>query len=533
MDFKNNINFVISGEAGQGIESVEKIISTMLFKEGFNTFCVDEYMSRVRGGCNSTLIKVSSEKSPFYSNRIDVLFMLNEKALDHLKNSITDKTIVIDSKKSNIYAAGYICGLFNLDCEKSLEFLKTQFSPKIFESQKNIEAFKNGQNDAQNSDIKVEIQRDEALKSEKLFSGNDALGFGAIAGGANFLAFYPMSPSTNFSNFLTKYSDDFNIISEQAEDEISAINMSIGASYAGARACVSTSGGGFALMCEGVSLAGMIETPIVIHLAQRPAPATGLPTRTAQEDLNLALYSGHGEFARIIFAPSTFEDTFLIAYRAFDLAQKYQVPVFILTEQSFLESIFAVKPFNIEGIENKNYFIPSSVDYKRYRLGDSSVSPMAIPGLGEGIVSVDSDEHDEEGYITEDFELRKLMVDKRLKKLDLIKDDVLQPYFVGNPDYENLIISWGANFYVINEAIKNRKNFALLHFNQIYPLVNEEKILEYTKKTKKLIIIERNATGQFARLLRSEFGIVFDNSLLKYDGMPFGIEEIERFLDEI
>jgi 2-oxoglutarate ferredoxin oxidoreductase subunit alpha len=269
----------------------------------------------------------------------------------------------------------------------------------------------------------------------------------------------------------------------------------------------------------------MTETPIVIHLAQRPAPATGLPTRTAQEDLNLALYSGHGEFERIIFAPSTLEDTFTIGQKAFDSAQKYQVPVFILTDQSLLESSYCAKLPQAENIEN--YFVKSDSDYKRYKL--SPVSPMALPGYGEGVVCVDSDEHDEAGYITEDFEIRKIMVEKRLKKLDLIKQDVIEPYFVGDNNFENLIISWGSNFNVLKAAIENRKDFALLHYTQVYPLANN--ISEYAGKN--LIIIEQNAKGQFAQLLKQEYGIEFSHKLFKYNGMPFSIEEIEEFLNGI
>jgi len=283
--------------------------------------------------------------------------------------------------------------------------------------------------------------------------------------------------------------------------------MSIGASYAGARSCVSTAGGGFSLMCEGVSLAGMLETPVVIHIGGRPAPATGLPTRTAQEDLNLALYSGHGEFERIIFAPSTLEDAFTIGQRAFELTQKHQVPVFILADQYFLESSYGV---------DKTGWIASS---------QAPRNDMFVPGFSDKMVYADSDEHDENGFITENFGVRRRNVERRLGKLELIKQDMLKPYFIGEKDAENLIIAWGSNFQVIKAAIEGRKNFALLHFNQVYPLPDISDYIE----GKKLIIIENNARGQLARLL----GLKFDHSFFKYDGMPFSIEEIERFLDEI
>ena len=489
------INFVISGEAGQGIETASEIASRLLHKAGFNVFTYNEYMSRIRGGCNSLLIKVGG--APCFSERIDFLLVLDEKAFEHLKDRISDKTVVVDAQKSNVFAIGYISAFFGL--ENVLESLKSDF-PKILGDDKNLQAFEAGFSFSPRWE-KVPDRADEG----ELFSGSDALATGSIAGGANFIAYYPMSPSTNFSAFLTKHADEFNIVSVQVEDEICAINMAIGASYAGARSCVSTAGGGFSLMCEGVSLAGMLEMPVVIHIGGRPGPATGLPTRTAQEDLNLALYSGHGEFERIIFAPSNLEDAFIIGQRAFELTQKYQVPVFILTDQYFLESSYGV-----------NRPLTPALSHAGKR---------GLPGFSESVIYVDSDEHDEKGFITEDFGVRRHNVERRLGKLELIKQDVLKPYFIGDSNAENLIISWGSNFNVIKAAIENRKNFALLHFNQVYPLPDISGYIE----SKKLIIIENNAKGQFARLL----GLKFEHSFLKYDGMPFSIEEVGRFLDEI
>lgn len=529
MNFNENINIVIAGEAGQGIETATDIITKILHNNNFNVFSISEYMSRIRGGSNSALIKVSNEKSPCFSNRIDALFALDNKAFEHLKDRVTETTISLDLKKKNFYVIGYISALFKLNLDDCLEFIKNHFE-KLFQ-ENNINEFKEGFSDGdKNLDIHIEIPANRNPEDNMLLSCNDAFGMGCIAGGCNFIAFYPMSPSTFLQEFITKQASEFPIVSKQVEDEICVINMALGAWYAGGRAIAASSGGGFSLMCEGLSLAGMIESPIVVNIAQRPAPATGLPTRTEQGDLNLALYSGHGEFPRIIYAPATIEDAFKIGSIAFDMADKFQIPVFVLTDQSLLESNYSAKQFTIEKMP-LNYFIQSNSDYKRYRFSGNSVSPRSIPNLGEGIVCVDSDEHDENGWITEDFVMRQKMVEKRLGKLDQILNDLYPPYFIGENDYRNLIVSWGSNFNVIKEAIKGKKEFALLHFVQVYPV--NKIITDYVQKAEKLIIIEQNATGQFEKLLKQGFGINFDKKLFKYNGLPFSIEEIGNFLEKI
>ncbi|GBF22826.1 2-oxoglutarate/2-oxoacid ferredoxin oxidoreductase subunit alpha [Candidatus Gastranaerophilus sp. (ex Termes propinquus)] len=524
------VNFVISGEAGQGIESAMEMAVKTLHAMHLNVCGIPEYMSRIRGGCNSVLIKVTDEYAPYYSEKVDYCFVLDDKAYEHLKARTEENTKFVGTEKtkgSNIYALGYIFCLLDLEADECLEFLKKSYSHIFLTSEENIERYYTGHKDA-NDIQKIIITREHTLQDKKLFTGNMSQSLGAIAGGANFISYYPMSPSTEFSTILTQFSDEFNIISEQVEDEIAAINMALGASYAGARACVSTSGGGFALMSEGVSLSGMSEIPVVIHLAQRPGPATGLPTRTAQEDLNLALYAGHGEFERILLSPSSVEDSFEIAQRAFNQAQKYQVPVFILSEQCLLETICSTD--KLTPFKNEEYLTPTPQDYKRYRLGDSPITPLAAPGFGEGLVCTISDEHDERGRITESEQVRKEMVDKRLAKYELMVRDHLPPYFLGNSDCKKLIISWGSNFKVLKAAIKDRGDFALLHFRQLYPLDNT--VLKYTEG-KELIIFEQNAKGQLARLLSQEFGLKFAHKHLKYNGTPLGIEDATRFLDEI
>ena len=274
-----------------------------------------------------------------------------------------------------------------------------------------------------------------------MLNGNEAIALGAISAGLKFCAFYPMTPSTSIPLTLQAAADTMGLVVEQAEDEIAAINMAIGASFAGAPAMVATSGGGFALMVEGVSLAAMTETPVFIVVAQRPGPATGLPTRTEQGDLELVLHAGHGEFPRAIFAPGTIEECFHLTRQALFLAEKYQTPIFLLTDQFLADSYRAVTPFAVESLESVT--VGSSPDkvtlpYQRYAITDSGVSPRLLPGVSEHLVVCDSDEHTSDGHITEDLTVRQQMVAKRLRKLQGLRTEVTPPEYLGDKNPEVL-----------------------------------------------------------------------------------------------
>ena len=356
---------------------------------------------------------------------------------------------------------------------------------------------------------------------------------GAIAGGCNFVSSYPMTPSTPVLTFLARHSKEFNIVVEQAEDEIAAINMALGAWYAGARGMVTTSGGGFALMAEGLSLAGIIESPIVIHLAQRPGPATGLPTRTEQGDLLFALFAGHGEFPRIIFTPGTLDEAFYLTWKAFNLADMFQIPVFVLTDQYFIDSYYNIPKLGISKIKIEQHITVTDPDYKRYTLTDDGVSPRGIPGKGNGLVVVDSDEHDYEGHITEDHDVRINMVDKRLRKLDSIIKEAFPPKLVGQEDSRNIVVCWGSTYNIVTEAIERleRDDVSMLHFKQVYPLHTDTH--KYLEKAENRIIVENNATSQFGSLLKLFTGIDIQTKILKYNGLAFSVEELTEELQNV
>ena len=358
-------------------------------------------------------------------------------------------------------------------------------------------------------------------------SGTDGVGFGAIAGGCNFISSYPMSPSTGVLTFLAKQSRNFGICVEQAEDEIAAFQMGLGVWYGGGRAITTTSGGGFSLMGEGVSLAGMTEMPMVVYLAQRPGPATGLPTRSEQGDLELAIYIGHGEFPRIVLASGDVRECFELARAAFDLADRYQVPVILMCDQYLADSYFTVERFEIDPKQSSCHIIKTDADYKRYLLTQEGISPRGIPGYGEGLVLVDSDEHTQEGLITESMSVRNEQNTKRLHKLELIKEEAIVPDVDGNG--EIAVVGWGSTKHIIKEAVERiaDKRLSTVHFSWLYPLCESQ--LAPLRKAKHLIVVENNATGQFAKLLRLQ-GIGVDAQILKFDGVSFFVDELTEKL---
>ncbi|MEI9966721.1 MAG: 2-oxoacid:acceptor oxidoreductase subunit alpha [Candidatus Moraniibacteriota bacterium] len=560
--FSDDISLVLGGAAGQGVQTVEALLMGILKREGYRVFASKEYMSRIRGGSNSTEIRITKKARAAFVARIDFLFAMDKDVVPHLEERISEDTIIFGEAAklavkpgqhlidipftrfanelgnplyTSTVAVGVALGVLAADSEEAKAYLSAHFARKGEEVvAKNIEALQKGydfgKHLAYEAGIEIHLPREQGIKEEIVISGDEALGMGVLAAGCNYISSYPMSPGTGLLTFLAEQAHAFGVVVDQAEDEIAAINQGLGAWYAGARAIVTTSGGGFALMCEGVSLAGMIETPIVIHVGQRPGPATGLPTRTEQADLDLVRFAGHGEFPRVIFAPGTHEQLFALTEWAFELADKYQVPAFILTDQYLLDSVRSFASTELAPVPVSHHFIEAEAGYKRYAYAASGVSPRGIPGYGAGLVGVDSDEHDEEAHITESASVRKAMHEKRLAKFGGLTEEALMPEILGDAkSAKTLIVSWGSNRGVVTEALESIGNDALagVHFSQVYPLPPAGKKL-FAKK--KVVVLENNATGQFARLLSETYGVKITGRVLKYDGNPFSVEETVKEL---
>jgi 2-oxoglutarate ferredoxin oxidoreductase subunit alpha len=361
-----------------------------------------------------------------------------------------------------------------------------------------------------------------------LINGNEAMSIGAIAAGCKFMSAYPMTPVTSIMEYLAARSEEFGLVVVPAEDEISAVNMVIGAAYTGVRAMTATSGGGFCLMVEGIGLAGMTETPIVVIEGQRPGPAIGLPTRTEQGDLDFVLHSSHGEFPRVVFTPATVEDCFWLTINAFNLADTYQIPVLIITDHYLANSYYTAEKFDLKKVVVDRGLLfkknAASGEYKRYAYTESGISPMAFPGNKEALVVADSDEHNEAGHLIEDAETRTKMMDKRMKKLTFLKEEVIQPRYFGVEKPDTLLIGWGSTYGVIKETVDlmngNGGSFGMLHLPQIWPFPSDA-VSAVIKKASRCYVVENNATGQLSGLIRRETGLSANGKILKYDGRPF------------
>lgn len=560
---ENEATISFCAAAGLGLQTAEDISRSFLSDAGFYVFSTREYMSRIRGGNNSTQIRVGVSPVRAPSDRIDWLFAVTPGLRPNVTDAITDETRILGDADvvgqeiaalgrelthlglaqrakeiggdlySSMIVAGVIAGIFALpeDCADAL--IEGRFGKQGL-AEKNLAAFRAGH--ALGGEItggKPAISPVVARKGGEIFlSGNDAIALGAAAAGCNFVTAYPMSPGTGVFSYFAHHARELDCVVEQVEDEISAINMAIGAGYAGALALTSTSGGGFALMSEGLSLAGVAETPVVIHVAQRPGPATGLATRTEQADLELALYSGHGEFPRAVYAPINIESAFRTAARAFYTARKFQMPAVLLSDQYFVDCAYDVETPEPGAVSSVPGPIRTNADYKRYAfLSPGEVtSPFAVPGFGDGLVAFDSHEHFEDGHITEDRDTRKKMVEKRLAKVDALRAEALPPLVIGPKDFHTVVVCWGSTFEALREAAETLglDGVAIAACEQVYPLSNE--LIALIKHGARKIFVEGNATGQFARLVRSLTGVEASAQILKYDSLPFSSGGLARAL---
>ena len=559
----SDLSIVLAGEAGQGVQLIETVLVRVLKMSGYNVFATKEYMSRVRGGINSTQIRIGGKRVSAPSYRTDILVSLAKEAIPHLGSRVTENTTIIGEKEildddrvldvpftkiasdlgsplfTSSVVIGLICGILNLPTEIIGAQIQKQFYQKGDSVvKKNTEAVAYGHSIgkqfAEQGKLFLETVKGDSVNTELLLSGTEAVSLGAIAGGCDMVFAYPMTPGSGVLTTLAGYSHQAGIIVEQVEDEIGVINMALGAWFAGGRPLVTTSGGGFALMTEGMSLAGMTETPFVLHLAQRPGPATGLPTRTEQGDLNLVRYAGHGVFPRIILAPGTTTQAFYLTQKAFNLADKYQIPVIILTDQYFTDTYYNIPKFDLSGLAIEKHIVSAPDDYKRYALTPNSISPRGVPGHGPGRICVDSDEHDEEGRITEDLDGISLkMKEKRLHKFAAVQEAAEVPELYGNSKYKTLFVAWGSVYQALKEALDlcERDDIAMLHFSQVYPV--HAKAREYLDRASKVVAVENNQTGQFCSLLRDETGFNIKEKILKYNGYSFASDELAEKIREV
>ncbi|MDO8567806.1 MAG: 2-oxoacid:acceptor oxidoreductase subunit alpha [Dehalococcoidales bacterium] len=557
MDF----NFMIGGEAGQGIQSVGLILAKSMMRGGYNVFFDQDYESRIRGGHSFSRVRVADREIRAMSEAVDILIALNRETIDiHRSEARSGNSVIIyDQEKmgkdvenkamllnipferlavettsnkvmANTVAAAAALGLVEYDFDKLTAMLRAEFGhhgEKVVED--NVKAARAGYDYAREHRLPTFTQRVTPIGESRkmLVTGNEAAAFGALAAGCKFVSGYPMTPTTSILEYIALRGQKYNVKVVQAEDEISAMNMVVGAGYAGVRAMTATSGGGFCLMTEGLSLAGMTETPVVVVLGMRPGPAIGLPTRSEQGELLFALHAGHGEFPRAVLAPACAEDAFWLMIKAFNLAEKYQMPVIMLTDHELADSYSTIDRFDLKQvkIDRGHLILNGETDggYKRYAYTESGISPRAMPGQGKALVVADSDEHNEEGHIIEDGETRRRMMLKRLGKMNGMKTEISLPRTVKKANARANLVGWGSTWGAIIEAqdILEKEGLPVnvMHLNQIWPFPGQQ-VASLLRDSIPGVVIENNATGQLARLIRTETGIKTAN-ILKFDGRAF------------
>ena len=557
-----DLNILIGGAAGQGVHAVTGPLVKALVRHGCQVHVTQSYQSRIRGGHLFNLIRVGDR--PLLSPRegVDLLVALNQETIElHHPEVSSEGIIIFDESQAarpggnvralalspdillpdtqtgdiavNAGAAGAILGVLDVPVGGLVALLEETFAAKGEEvAGWNRRAARQGH--ALGRETKPALSlAGLARPGEPLLviSGHEALALGALAGGLTFICGYPMTPWTSLFNAVSQRAARWQVVVEQTEDEIAAINMAIGASFAGARAMTGTSGGGFCLMTEGVGLAAMTETPVVVVVAQRPGPSTGLPTRTSQGDLEFVLHAGQDDFPRAVLAPGTPPQGYRLGAKALHLAERYQVPVFILTDQYFGDSQLTCSAADFPAVPappgiNRG---PAGEAYQRYTITDDGISPRRLPGFGPEIVVADSDEHTPDGHLTEDLTMRVKMHDKRLRKLRVMAGEMDGVTRTGDPDAPLALMTWGSSLGAAAEAAARLKNARMVHLSELWPFPREA-VAKALNGVKKLVSVEGNAVGQLGRLLRQETGRAPDHLILRYDGLPFTPEYILRHL---
>ena len=515
-------NLKISGAAGEGIKVAGLIFAQTAFRQGLYVHGYTEYPSLIRGGLNT--FQVSASIQP----------VLAPEAKFNLEISLNDPSL---GKPKNIFAVGLACAKLGLKLATLQTVIKETFVKKTaLVIKQNLAVAEQGYQSC--PDPLKPITR-PPLKNQILLTGNDALCLGAIAGGLKFFTAYPMSPSTSILHFLAAKAKSAQIVVRHGEDEIGVINMALGASFAGVRSMVATSGGGFSLMNEALGLAGVTETPLVIVNAMRPGPATGMPTWTSQGDLLFTIHASQDEFPRIVLTPGDPEEAFNLTKLALNLSEKYQLPIIILTDKYLGESYFT---FNTPAVKQTNQRfgfastqnLDPDVPFPRYTDSTTGVSLRTIPGQPGGVHLTNSYEHDQYGYATESASERIKQVDKRAKKTMAILNDpeMVKPKLFGPKSAATTLISWGSNKGALQTALKSLPDTNFIHFPWVWPFPQQE-FLSLIKNSTKLITLELNSTGQLNRLISQATGIQIPNQILKYDGRPFYPEEIINQVEKI
>jgi 2-oxoglutarate ferredoxin oxidoreductase subunit alpha len=575
-----NLVVGVGGAAGDGVASAGNTLALSVARQGLGVYAYNSYQSVIRGGHSWLRLRISERKPLNHGDQIDALIALNQDALDrHLQELPPGGVALYNSARfrptyappdgvqlcplpvpelsraakdlpvmQNTVAVGAVIRLMGLDFTGLESVLASTFAKKPQVVSVNMEAARAGYEYAAAHFAPLPRQLHATDQRWALMTGNELLAMGAALAGCKFYCAYPMSPATHILEWFAGHGKELGVCVRQVEDEISVISMTIGAGHMGARAMCATSGGGFALMTEAVGMAGIIETPVVIVNVQRAGPSTGVPTKTEQGDLNQALGASQGDFPRIVIAPLSMGDCFSTPALAFNLADRYQCPVIILSDLLMGEGNETVDPalLDVDFDIDRGELITSSVappigePYLRYKDTPTGISPRAVPGVPHHLYVAATDEHDEDGVLLSDVytdpERRTKMVRKRARKMARVLDDLPAPLLVGPADAEVTLVGWGSTWGVITDAVDrlNREGVSTNHL-QIKFLVpfHAREVESLLRGSRRVVIVENNHTGQFARHLRAETGFAAHAHIRKFDGEPFEPNHIVNAVREI
>ena len=568
----------VGGAAGDGVQSAGLIIAKAFSRSGLHANTYNYYQSIIRGGQSWYQIRASDRKVRSQGDNVNVMIALNKDSLErHTSPTINeggaspigkDGLVIYDQSISdfrkgdcqycalplseiaarhgknalmkNTVAIGAAMASIGINFEVLASVIRDQFGNKGTAAEENVKAAKEGYDHYLQNFKKLNVTLKTSSKKFYLISGGESLALGAVNAGMKMYVAYPMTPASSALHYLAEHEKDFKIFVKIPEDEISAVNMAIGANYAGVRAMTGSSGGGFSLMVEALGMSGMMEVPLVIYESQRAGPSTGLPTKTEQGDLNLVIGASQGDFPRIVLAPRNVEDAFYCTREAFNLAEKYQVPVIVMSDLYVAEHYETVEKFDLNfKIERGKIASPGSENYMRYEYTSDGISFRALPGTVGLMHNEDSDEHNEYGDVVSDAvtdpTLRVESMKKRMRKLDgYIREMPPTPTYRYD-DAEIAIVQWGGTQGVVEEAVDALREkgirVGLIEINRVYPLNPDIGKLLHGKK--QIIVVENNYSGQMNRLLRSEF-LVKTDLVTKFDGESFYpgalTEEIETII---
>ncbi len=565
---KDRISVKFGGQSGQGINTLGGFVSKALKNLGYHTFAYREYPSIIKGGYSSYQIDFSSTDILSPSKMCDILICISDTALEEylttvrrngvLLHSVKDyefdsksqkyiknkniTTVYIDSLEiterqkahsimSNVVMLGSAWQAMNLDIKVLESVVINYFSNKkdvdIQAEKKCLEA---GYSIKQVKDIKkinLPILKSQNWSKSKVITGNEGIALGAIAAGCRAYYAYPMTPATSILEVIGDTSLKTHILVKQAESEITAAQMVMGSMYMGARAFTATSGGGFDLMTESISFSGVSEIPLVIVLGQRAGSGTGVPTWTGSSDLNVALYSGHGEFPKCVMCASDALDSFELIQDAFNISDRFQIPVILLTEKHIAESIFNIS--KLPGIKRIDRGL-SQNGISRYIYTNNGISPRWIPQSGKNTYLTNSDEHDQKGISTEEENTIVNMSEKRIRKLVSLKKILPEPKYYGNTNAKLIFVGMGSSKNAVLDAMKqSRKPIGYLHYKYIYPF-KKEKLTQLVKGNAKIVLIENNQSSGLGKLIKEECNFYISNTLNKFDGRPFFVDDILEYL---